>query len=295
MRITEMSTYRNTLYDLQSNQEKVLDYQNQMSSGLTINKASDNPAGTVNVLRLKEILSENNIQKNNIDDGITWLNTSDSAISQLTDIVHRVHDLTVQSSNGTYSSDQRKATSAEIDQLLQQTVTIANSQINDHYIFGGTQTTKPPYIDNQNGTYTFQGSLGKINREIAPGTNEAINVSLDSVLSGPNGLFASLTTLKNDLNSPTSTSTNPLLSQLESNLNGLLAAQSDVGARTNRLQSSSDNIRSSIVNFTKLLSTVQDVDVADVYTKLNVAQNVYQSSLQTVAKIQQKSLLDFLR
>ncbi len=77
--------------------------------------------------------------------------------------------------------------------------------------------------------------------------------------------------------------------------NHMLDHRANIGAKVNRMQLIVNRSAENKVSFTKLLSEVQDVDMAEAIMYLRTSENVYRASLQTGAKIIQPSLMDFLR
>lgn len=75
----------------------------------------------------------------------------------------------------------------------------------------------------------------------------------------------------------------------------LLQVQAEIGAKTRRLELSDSRMKDENINFTKLMSENEDADMMDVYMRLKVEENIYQSSLAAGAKVIQPTLLDFLR
>ncbi|MDI3543680.1 MAG: flagellar hook-associated protein 3 FlgL [Candidatus Atribacteria bacterium] len=85
------------------------------------------------------------------------------------------------------------------------------------------------------------------------------------------------------------------LENLDKALDNLLAVRSQVGARTLRLENSLNRFGEFSVNFKKLLSLNEDIDVAEVIMQLNEHQSVYQMALAATARVLQPTLLDFLQ
>jgi flagellar hook-associated protein 3 len=78
-------------------------------------------------------------------------------------------------------------------------------------------------------------------------------------------------------------------------MNNVLRSRADVGARTNRVDLTEDRMGNDLINFTKLMSENEDVDVAETIMNLKNEENVYQASLAGGARIIQQTLVDFLR
>lgn len=75
----------------------------------------------------------------------------------------------------------------------------------------------------------------------------------------------------------------------------LLQVQAEIGAKTRRLELTESRMKDENINFTKLMSENEDADMMDVFMRLKIEENIYQSSLAAGAKVIQPTLLDFLR
>ncbi|MCR4435070.1 MAG: flagellar hook-associated protein FlgL [Clostridiales bacterium] len=86
-----------------------------------------------------------------------------------------------------------------------------------------------------------------------------------------------------------------LLGTFDENINNLLRVRADVGARQNRIDLTSNRLDNDTINFTKLMSDNEDVDMAEAIMNLKNEENVYRSSLAGGARIIQPTLVDFLK
>lgn len=111
----------------------------RLSSGLKINKASDNAAGLA-IARKMDAQIKSLIRANqNSNDGLSVVNTADGAMAEMHDILQRMNELAIQSANGTNSDDDRKQIQLEIDQLVSELDRIADTtQFNAQNLLDGT-------------------------------------------------------------------------------------------------------------------------------------------------------------
>jgi flagellar hook-associated protein 3 FlgL len=86
-----------------------------------------------------------------------------------------------------------------------------------------------------------------------------------------------------------------LLGDLDDELGNLLRVRAGLGARMNRVELAAGRLEDDNVNFTKLMSKNEDVDIAEAIMKLQNEENVYRASLATGARVIQPSLVDFLK
>ena len=88
---------------------------------------------------------------------------------------------------------------------------------------------------------------------------------------------------------------NDIIAELDLDTNNLLRVRADVGARVNRIELTANRLDNDNINFTKLMSENEDVDMAETIMNLKNEENVYRASLAGGARIIQPSLVDFLR
>ena len=109
---------RNSTNDLNRSLER-------LSSGLRINRARDDAAGLAIAEGLRSVATGSNVAQRNSQDGISLVQTAEGALATTTDILQRIRELAIQSSNGTNSDENRAALDLEVQQLLAQVDDIA--------------------------------------------------------------------------------------------------------------------------------------------------------------------------
>jgi flagellar hook-associated protein 3 FlgL len=119
--------------------------QNQLSTGKRLLKPSDNPVDTANDLKLKTQLAEETQFHTNIQDGLNFMNVTDTAMQSMDTIMQRLRELAVQGSSDTLSASDRAAIVPEADQLFRQLITLTNTDYNGDYVFGGTNSKIQPF------------------------------------------------------------------------------------------------------------------------------------------------------
>ena len=108
--VTALRHFSNNQTELSKNLEK-------LSSGYKINKAADDAAGLAVSESMRERIKGLDQGHNNINDGISLINTADGAMAEITDILQRINKLSVQAANGTYDELNRQEIQQEIKEL----------------------------------------------------------------------------------------------------------------------------------------------------------------------------------
>jgi flagellar hook-associated protein 3 FlgL len=301
-RITNQMTSQMTLAGIESALDRVDTTQQELSSGKSINQPSDNPSGTALALQLNTDLSNLTGYSNNVTDGTGWATAQSSALTDVTNSVQRIRELTLEAANGSQTTADMQASAQEVNQLIDQIKQDANTQYNGQYVFSGSATSTAPYQSGS--TDTYGGNTGQVTRTIGPNTSLTVNSNLSGVLGNgqtvsgqPAGDGLLLNTLRNiadDMQSGNSSGLNADLSSLDTNLNSLNGLSANVGAVQDRLTMASSRIQTLQTSDTQVLSNTQDADMATTEINFSTEQAALQAALQAGANIVQQSLMNFL-
>jgi flagellar hook-associated protein 3 FlgL len=284
------------LRNLNNNMRQMDNLQMQMSTGRRINKPSDDPVGISFSMRYRSELKTIDQYTANSDAAESWLSYSDTVVGQTGDIVAKLRDLAVQAANGTNSQAALDAMKEQVDQLYKQTVEVANNQFNGKYVFNGQMTNIQPYTEAD--AMNEMTDDGEINFEIGAGSKISVNVSGNKVFgfsTDDDNLFKVAKDFSTALANGDGVAISDVIAKLDTRMNHVLDARSDIGARQNRVELASDRLKDTSINLQSLQSKTEDADMAVVITNMKTNQNVYEASLSAGSKLIQPSLLDFLR
>ncbi|MTW20644.1 flagellin [Allochromatium palmeri] len=131
----------------------------RLSSGMRINSAKDDAAGSAIASRLTSQIRGFDQSVRNANDGISLVQTAEGALSESSNILQRMRELSVQSANGTYTSGNRTTLNAETQQLIKELDRISEST-------------------NFNGLNLLDGSAGDVKLQVGAEANETISVSI---------------------------------------------------------------------------------------------------------------------
>lgn len=116
-----------------------------LSTGKSVNAPSDNPTQIGLDLNVRTTIVTDNQQAVNVQAGTAQLTSIDSSLANLTSILQSTRQLAVAGTNPLLTPGDRKNIGDQVDQYLQQTIELANSQYGGAYLFSGTvQSTTPP-------------------------------------------------------------------------------------------------------------------------------------------------------
>lgn len=312
MRITNNMMINRMMTNVGNNLYRMDKTQMQLSTGKKIQVPSDDPVGASKSLRLRTDLNEIQQFKRNLNDSISWLETTEIAMDNIGTILHRARELTVQASNGVYTPEDTQKIKSEIAQLRDSIIQVANTTYAGRSIFTGNKTDKP--LLNKDGEYEINIGNNEtqlyhvgINDYIGinltgnqlfgleSGTNDTLNTPTSVTSGSKSQLIAIFDDLSNALENPDGQDIGSYIGRIDKQFENLLSLRGDLGGKMNRLELSLNRLEDNYINTTKLLSHVEDIDMAEVIMNLKNQENIYRASLSGGARIIQPTLMDFIR
>ena len=282
----------NLMKNLNQNREELNEYNDQLSTGKKFDLPSDNPTGVATSMNLSSKLEQNEQNIKNLDEGIGWSESTDSALGQASSVLQRVRELALRGANGSLSESDREAIADEVHQLRENIVEIANTTYNDRYIFSGQKTKVKPYQGITGAAADYQGGSGKIERQIASNTKMQINQTGENF----EQILDHMETLENDLrNNNQAAISSDRVGEITKDLDTILQMRSENGARQKRMKMTMNRLEQDKIKFKKLKSENEDVDIAKTIMNLKMSENVYRAALSSGSRIIQPSLVDFVK
>lgn len=183
MRISNNMLIYNFMNSLNGSLARQNTLQEQLSDGKVLHKPSDDPVKTVRALRFHTNLALNDQYTQDVKDAQSWMNTTDSAMSNLSSIMQRAKELVIEA-GGPNPTMANEAIGKEIDGLIDAAVDIGNMKIGDRYIFAGQQDKTEPFKRYQlpgnppTDVVTYNGDSNKILMRIQSGVQDAAQDSV---------------------------------------------------------------------------------------------------------------------
>ncbi|HEY0393638.1 MAG TPA: flagellar hook-associated protein FlgL [Candidatus Elarobacter sp.] len=160
MRIATSTIYEQQTAAITSQAALYAQIGQQLSSGKQLGAPSDDPARIAQDLALHTAIDSTNQQSNNVQNAVSELTTTDSALSSLTSVLQSARQLAIQGSTETLTDQQRAALGDQIDQLLQQAIAVGNTSYGGRYVFAGTAKTANPPVQQQGNPISAVSFLG---------------------------------------------------------------------------------------------------------------------------------------
>ncbi|CAN5240301.1 flagellar hook-associated protein FlgL [soil metagenome] len=297
MRITNGSTIRNSLAQLSSNRAAIDSLQAQISSGLRLTKASDDPAAASEVMHSSSDLLALDQYKRNIDGAASRNALEGSALDQLTNVLARAKELMVSQATGTATTATRAAAGAEMEQLFNTAVSLGGTKFGDEYMFGGDKVTQAPFTSLGTGaTLDFTSTTPSGTRAIQTATGQSLVATHDGQqMFADSGMLTALRDAVRALASGDQATVTAELPALDTAFKAVQLLQGEQGARANALDVASQNVTALKANLTAYRSQLRDVDMESAMVALVTKQTSYQAAMLATSKILGMTLTDYLR
>ncbi len=299
MRVANKTIYDTAVRDLGKTSSDMVDANEVVSSGKRINHLSDDPVGLVSVLGLRSSISNLDQMNRNISMGTSWLNASESSLTQLNNIVTSTKALTVQMASANVGSAERANNATLVDGYLKEVISLANSSSGGRYLFGGTNTSTTPFaLDASGAQVTYSGNDTPFS--ISIGKDTVVPVGKDGKdIFGANwddsNIFKTFIDLKTSLENNDTEGIQNAMSNLDSHLKSINGNISEIGGNTTRL-----NVKKSIVDDLKVsdtdrMSQIEDADLADAIVQLKSKELAYNAALSSTSKLMDLSLVNYVK
>ncbi len=300
MRIGTLQLFRQGVNSILDQQTRLAGTQLQLASGKRINKPSDDPTGSAQLLGLSESLKVTGQYQKNVDHARSRLELEDTALGSVGDALQRARELAVQGLNDTNGPEDRVAIAQEIRQLTDEVLGLANRKdANDEYLFGGFQGQDPPFSHDGSGTFSYAGDQGQRKLQVGPARQVADGDSgLDVFMKVPvsaggfEDVFSTLYQLATDLEADAPNATS--LEQIDAAMDHVLGFRATAGARLNALESQKSINGALLDQLEATRSTIEDLDYAEAAARLGQQSIALQAAQQAFVKVQDLNLFNFL-
>jgi flagellar hook-associated protein 3 FlgL len=299
MRITQRAVTLTSLQGLYTNLGAVSKLQQQLTSGKTISKPSDDPTGANTALITRQGIAGNAQQARNISDGKTFLNATDSALQDMLSQVQKVRELTVQAMNdGSLDASAQADIATQVTGLRQSLLGQANQVVQGHPLFGGVTSgavaydTTGKYVGAGDGTNQATWTV----RRVSDVESIRVDVTGPEAFGDPasgKDLFAVVGSIASHVGSSSALQTD--LGDLDAVIKKMTTALADIGTRSDRMDTAAQVNTAASLNLQTQQQQVEDIDMAKTIMNLQMQQNGYQAALSATAKALTPTLVDYLR
>ena len=258
---------------LGSQNQNVTNSIEKLSSGLRITKSADDASGLAVSEKLRGQIRGLNQAESNIQNGVSFIQTSEAYLQETQDILHRLRELSVQSANGVYSGEDRMQIQVEVSQLIDEVNRIAS-----HAQFNGMNMLTGRFSTDADQIMQFQiGANMDQNERVFIGTMTAQALGIQGTQGSSDS--ASISTPEQ---------ANVTIGIVDNALRVVSKQRADLGAYQNRFEMASVGIATAAENLQAAESRIRDVDMASEMVDYVKNQILVQSGTAMLAQANNK-------
>ncbi len=249
----------------------------RISSGYKVITAKDNPGALVKSENIRMQIGGLQSATRNVQDGVSMLQSAEGGLQEITNMIQRVRQLTVQA-GGVVDENDRKIIQNEIDETLDGINSMANSiEFNGLKLLGKNKNLSMP---------------------VGANSGESVNIPQIDLTNGSESVISDLYKIKTAQGKDIlSGDNNTALEAIDSSLNTILSLRSQYGALENRFQTTYENMQALTNSMTSADSSIRDCDIAEEMMNYSKESIIVQSSTAMIVQANKlpQDVLEVLR
>ncbi len=291
---------------LQTVQSNLATTQEQLSTGLKVNRPSDAPDKASLLTNLISQIERQSSYQNTLKTIDTRLEAQHTALTNVSDELTRLKELAVQAANDTLSAADRESVAIEMKGIRDQILSLANSQdANSNYIFSGSRVQTAPFGKDATGRVVYLGDQSRMvvgvgdSRRMSmnmPGSDAFKSVVRTSSKGEPEGIdfFQAVDDVVNAVDTNNYSFIQRGINEIDGMQQNISDATAQVGSNMNVVDSQNAVLDEVKLRLQSTLSDIQDLDYTAAITKMNKDQLALQAAQSSFAKLAQESLFKYL-
>jgi flagellar hook-associated protein 3 FlgL len=287
-----LDAYTSTfLSALNTTENRINTANEQLSSGYRVNQPSDDPGAIEAILGYQSQIDQVTQTQSNLSQATTMSNVADSALSTASNMLNQLSSIATEGASSTSSATQNASLGQQVQGILKQLVSVANTSFNGSYVFGGDDPTTQPY------TFNWSVPGGVVQNNTASVTVAVTNSDGDSLVIPPqtaqqifdarnadgsvaaSNIFQNVYALGQALQSNNQAGIQAAASSITTSIVQLGQATTASGVTLNWLQQSSSSATSKLTSLQSQLSGLRDADAAQAATDLQTAETAQQAAI----------------
>jgi flagellar hook-associated protein 3 FlgL len=308
-RISDQLRYLSLVPRYSSLLSQQIDVQTQIASGKQYQRADENPLAVALSQRFNAESARLDQNVRNINEAQAFTTAADTSVGTALQNMQRALELAVSGGDGSKSVAARTVLSQEVNQILKGTIDLGTTAWHGRYVFSGTETTTPSFTADLDGSgaivgVTYNGDGGDLAMEYSPQNNISYNQLGSDESGGTFGVFRNSATgvdifqtlidLRDHLvSNPAALSAD--ITRINSDITHLTSTEGQIGGIQNRLNFSSISHEDQKMSLEEASAKLVDTDIAEAISRLTSLRTSYEASLNIGARVNETSLLNFLR
>ena len=304
MRISTNTIYQSGISKISALQSEQTKLQQQISTGKRITSPSDNPVASARALELTHAQSMNAKFADTRQTAQIKLNSLESNLTGVTNLLVSTQSTLVSAGNGSYSNLERGYIATELKGSLEALIGLANSQdASGNYLYAGFQASTKPFVATATGA-TYNGDSNQQLLQVDSQRQIEVSVSGDNIFKADgNDVFSTFSDLVTLLNTPITDAASQAafssglasaMDKLQNAVDSVLNVRASIGAKLNEIDAMDISGADRDLQYSKTLSDLQDTDYASALSDLAKQQTIMEAAQKSFVTTSGLSLFQFI-
>jgi flagellar hook-associated protein 3 FlgL len=289
--------YPDLLSALNQTQQEIASDEEQLSTGLSVNSPSDDPAAAADLAQNAAQASAVDQYQRSIGSIQGEMQDADSALNSVITALQQAITLGTEGANGTLNASDRQAIVGQVQGIQSQLLSLANLTYQGNYVFAGTASQTQPYVLDVNSSsgVTYQGNAGV--NQVTLGDNFSLQTNLpgSQLFSSGTDMFQAVQDLITGLESGDASSMGTAVNELSSASQSVDSQRVFYGNALSQLDSQQTYLSTESTQLAEQQNTEGGADLAAVTTNLTTAETSEQATLDSVAQTARINLFQYLQ
>lgn len=262
----------------------------QLSTGLRINRPSDDPAGFTRARTFGRVEQRLAAHERSVNAAMSWADQTQAELGALADLFAEAHEAALRAANGTSDAE---ALARQVDGLRAEVVGRLNARHAGEYLFAGTETLSAPL--DAAGAVAGGDVSGERVREVAPGVSLTLNIpGADALYVGGAPAPDVLQSLADAIRSGDTDAIRAAADAARAAADHYTTLEARSGQVTARLRAAETTLAAQSVQAGEARAAIEEVDLLEAYGALQQRQAGLEAALRATAETTQQTLLNYL-
>lgn len=297
MRTTFNTLFRNTLRDVQRTAADFARAQQVTSSGLRLQRPSDNPTDAATALGARAEVRALDRYRTAADSVESRLMVVDTVLSDVIRSITTAQTRAAAGRNTILTQEQREALALEVEGVREAVFTAVTTSYRGLFVFSGSNTTAAPYTKVGAAVSAYQGDATIVSVDVSRTAAVAVTLDAGAMLQGTasQDVFASLDQLADDIRTGDMAGIDARLGELDDAFNRVTQAQSRVGATLSALPTELERLGQLRRASDTRRAGAEEANLAEAISEMTRAKQAYEAAIAATGTTQRLTLLDYLQ
>jgi len=293
IRITPAQLFRSQIRNMQRSGKDAFEAQQVAASGRKLNRPSDSPVDAQRSVILRELRSDVHVARSKMDLAQSAFATADGALAEMTNVISRLKELSVQMASEVMSAADRSNAALEVSALKDVVIAQGNTRLGEKRLFAGQLTGADPF----DAVGAYLGDATAVTVQLPQGASTQVTIRGDDVLRGTSGGPDIILEIDNLVTALTANNTAGIAIAADlmgQGVDHLVEQRTQLGGRMMQLDNLDEYFSTIELRVSQDISKAEDADPVQAFTDVTRTQQAFEAAMQVSAAARTPNIFDLL-